>query len=307
MFGEIDDQQNFNAIEEKLKTIHAATTDYNSLEANKFLQNSKIPHNQIIKLENGKEVKRGMQVVKKFYQPIAKPVAQKEIVDLTSTVENSKEKHVSILTELKDCPNIITFYGTMLLNNKLYVISEWAEEGDLNTYLKEHPGLSWEFKLKISCEIASGLAFCHFCDILHHDIRSHNILLTENLTAKISNFRASRKEKDHTTPVRDFMLISKWLSPEKLKDAKTPYSKQCDIYSFSILLWELAFQKMPFDNIKNVSDLIEIVLEKNERPPLTGNIPPEYEEIMKLGWSPYPIKRPTADMIFTAATKSSNR
>ncbi|KAF0530830.1 kinase-like protein [Gigaspora margarita] len=293
-------QQNFSAIEEKLKTI-AATLDENSLEANKFLYNSDISHNKIIDLENGKKVKRGNGlVVKKLY--MSQLVAQKEIAYITKFTDYADyekiKKHVSILTELKDCPNIITFYGTMLHDDRLYVISEWAEIGDLNTYLQDYPDLSWEFKLKIARDIANGLAFCHFCDILHHDIRSHNILLTENLTAKISNFSSSRKVNDYTTPMKKLMLIYRWLSPEKLEDYNNPYSRECDIYSFSIVLWELASQKKPFDDVISVTDLIEKVLKNKERPQLIEGTPPEYEEIMKLGWSPHPIKRPTADVIY---------
>ncbi|CAG8482224.1 7243_t:CDS:2 [Dentiscutata heterogama] len=303
-------KQNFSAIEEKLKTIQIATLDENSLEASKFLHTSDIPRNQIVDLENEKEVKRGNgHVVKKLYRYISQPVAQKEIAypvtkptdsaDYERKIEKIK-KQVSILTELKECPNIITFYGTMLHDDKLYVISEWAEIGDLNTYLKEYPDLSWEFKLKIARDIANGLAFCHFCDILHHDIRSHNILLMENKTAKICNFSSSRRVKDYTTPMKNIILIYRWLSPEKLEDyTSTPYSKQCDIYSFSIVLWELASQKMPFADVTSVTDLIEKVSKNKERPQLIEGTPPEYEEIMKLGWSPHPIKRPTADMIYS--------
>ncbi|KAF0542494.1 kinase-like protein [Gigaspora margarita] len=303
-------QQNVNAIEEKLKTIHIATSDENSLEANKFLQNSNIPYNQIINLENSKEVKRGNgQIVKKLYRNISQPVAQKEIAYLNSEITNRADykkniekikKQAAILTELKDCPNIITFYGTMLHDEKLYIISEWAEVGDLNTYLKKNQGLSWEFKLKIARDIANGLVFCHFCEILHHDIRSHNILLTENLTAKISNFNSSRRVKENTMPVKDIMLIYRWLAPEKLKDyTNTPYSKQCDIYSFSIVLWEIASQKMPFADVTNMSNLPERIWKNNERPQLIEGTPSEYEEIMTLGWSPHPIKRPTADVIYS--------
>ncbi|RIB18293.1 kinase-like domain-containing protein [Gigaspora rosea] len=176
-------QQNVNAIEQKLKAIHIATSDENSSEANKFLQNSNIPHNQILDLEKRKEVKRGDgQIVKKLYRNISQPVAQKEIAYLNSESTNRADykkniekikKQAAILTELKDCPNIKTFYGTMLHDEKLYIISEWAELDDLNTYLKKNPGLSWEFKLKIARDIANGLVFCHFCDILHHDIRRY--------------------------------------------------------------------------------------------------------------------------------------
>ncbi|CAG8505461.1 1430_t:CDS:2, partial [Gigaspora margarita] len=57
-------------------------------------------------------------------------------------------------------------------------------------------------------------------------------------------------------------------------------------------------QKMPFTDVTNMSNLPERIWKNNERPQLIEGTPPEYEEIMTLGWSPHPIKRPTADVIY---------
>lgn len=65
----------------------------------------------------------------------------------------------------------------MRRSGKFYIISEWAEEGDLYTYLKENPNKDWEFKIRIASEIAGGLAFCHVYNILHHDIRRYHIFI----------------------------------------------------------------------------------------------------------------------------------
>ncbi|CAG8806427.1 23029_t:CDS:2, partial [Gigaspora margarita] len=272
----MNNTEKLNALGNKLDMIQTAITNDKSSEADHIFKKSQIAGQRVTEhIENGKEVKRGDgQIVKKMMNGV-QPVAQKEIAYIAtlkgsdnSATENQAEKiekiekQVSILTELKNCLNIITFYGTTQVNGKLYIISEWAEMGDLNTYLKKNPGLPWDFKLRIASEIASGLAFCHFCDILHHDIR-------------------------------------RWLSPEKLANyAGTPYSKQCDIYSFSIVLWELASQEMPFSDVTNVPELVNRVTIKEDRPPLINGSPKAYEMVMKLGWSPQPIQRPTADAMF---------
>ncbi|CAG8757079.1 19129_t:CDS:2 [Cetraspora pellucida] len=259
----MNNTEKLNAVENKLTMIQTAITNDQSSAANKIFKKSQISGNQITDhIENGKEVKRGDgQIVKKIMSGV-QPVAQKEIAYIATlrssdgnTTEDPAgkieklEKQVSILTELKNCLNIIAFYGTTQVNGKLYIISEWAEVGDLNTYLKNNPGLLWDFKLRIASEIASGLAFCHFCDILHHDIR-------------------------------------RWLSPEKLANyAATPYSKQSS-------------QEMPFSDVTNVPELVNRVTILEDRPPLISGTPKPYEMIMKLGWSPQPIQRPTADSMF---------
>ncbi|CAG8572833.1 18306_t:CDS:2 [Dentiscutata erythropus] len=293
----MDVQQRFSVFEAKLDTIHTAVDNVSKgvIINNKTLENSKIPSHQITDTEE-EEVKRG-HIVKKTY--IMQTVAQKEIGHVYSLQKSIDliEREVAILTELRNCQHIITFYGTMQRSGKLYIISEWAEMGDLNTYLKNHTE-TWNFKLRIASEIAGGLVFCHVCDILHHDIRSHNILLTSDLTAKISNFSSSRKESDVTTKVKDITLRYRWLAPEKLENYKdNEYTKQCDIYSFAIVLWELATQEVPFADVTVVTDLITKIT-SGERPPLIKNAPPAYEKIMQQGWQQRPIKRPTADLMF---------
>ncbi|CAG8795308.1 21407_t:CDS:2, partial [Dentiscutata erythropus] len=243
-------QQKLMAFENKLEKIHEAVVDVNKGEL-QHLQSSehfRIDCSQITCCDDSEEVKRGSgQIVKKMY--IAQTVCQKEINIFPSNL-HIVDRQVGILKELKNCQNIITFYGTMLRSGKFYIISEWAEEGDLNNYLKVHKNLSWEFKIRIASEIAGGLAFCHVYNILHHDIRSHNILLTENLTAKISNFSSARKETDASRQIKDIQLRYRWLAPEKLINyTENEYTKQCDIYSFAIVLWELASQELPFANI----------------------------------------------------------
>ncbi|CAG8639274.1 874_t:CDS:2, partial [Dentiscutata erythropus] len=249
----MNNTEKLNALGNKIDVIQLAITNDKSTEADRIFKNSQISGQQITDhIENGKEVKRGDgQIVKKIMSGV-QPVAQKEIAYIAtlkgsdnSANENQAEKiekiekQVSILTELKNCLNIITFYGTTQVNGKLYIISEWAEMGDLNAYLRNTPDLEWDFKLRIASEIASGLAFCHFCDILHHDIRS-----------------------------------------------------------FSIVLWELASQQMPFSDVTNVPELVNCVTIKEDRPPIVSGTPEAYEKIMKQGWSPQPIQRPTADAMF---------
>ncbi|CAG8606854.1 10605_t:CDS:2 [Ambispora gerdemannii] len=304
---------NVKALDEKMDVMHEAIKNmYNPQNIPSNLHKTRIDCKHITEIDDDEEESsnntryksshgniRG-QVRKMKY--IAQGVAQKEIgyVDTLHEKPETIERQVAILTELKDCEYIIRFHGTMQRAGRLYIISEWAELGDLNSYLKNNPDLSWSFKIRIASEIASGLTFCHTFDILHHDIRSHNILLTENLVGKINNFSSSRKEVDHTLDSNHFKDLAnqyKWLAPEKLREHKVPYTKQCDIYSFSIVLWELASQEMPFENYSTIGELISAVV-SGTRPQLIRDTPSAYEKIMQEGWRDKPIRRPTASSMF---------
>jgi len=72
--------------------------------------------------------------------------------------------------------------GTLQDSGSLYMITQWCENGNLKDYLKNAPAnLDWSIKLKIATGIANGLVFCHDREVLHHDLRSHNILLDYRL------------------------------------------------------------------------------------------------------------------------------
>ncbi|KAF0492913.1 kinase-like protein [Gigaspora margarita] len=325
--NQITDYMDWDEIFAKSQTSKNQITDYMGWD--EIFAKSQISKNHITDyIENGEELERGNgQVVKKIMNGV-QSVAQKKI-----TPEEIKKinQEIFILTELRNCTNVITFYGTMQVKGERYMILEWAET-DLNNYLKTNPHLSWDFKLKIASEIASGLAFCHFRNISHNDIRSHNILLTENITAKLSNFNHSREVSDYLLKNRwrsseklanqalypkeygkyrwrspeklanqeiysNECDIYRWRSPEKLVNQEI-YSKECDIYSFSIVLWELASQDMPFVDITNKQDLINHVTLQKGRPLLISGTPKLFEKIMEHGWSQKPEERPAADEIF---------
>jgi serine/threonine protein kinase len=80
------------------------------------------------------------------------------------------------------------------------LITEWCEHGNLEEYLEKNPNLDWNIKVNIATGVANGLVFCHDRDILHHDMRSSNIMLDAHLCAKLSNFDLSRREQDDTVP-----------------------------------------------------------------------------------------------------------
>ncbi|CAG8674773.1 5915_t:CDS:2, partial [Acaulospora morrowiae] len=303
-------EEKVDRIEKKLDCINQANNSvYKEGEMSSNLENSKIPDSRISHCEESDEeiTRGGGQIVKKTLCGVY-TVAQKEIGHIGSLPRPSNviEKQVAILTELKSCENIITFYGTVQRSGKLYIISEWAEEGDLCQYLKRNKNLDWNFKYRIASEIASGLAFCHFYNILHHDIRSHNILLTARKTAKLSNFNSARKETDESTQVKDITHRYRWLAPEKLSDHNSEYTKQCDIYSFGIVLWELASQQEPFADVTVAKELIEKVSVNKERPPNVPDTNPTYQKMMNDAWHPKALKRPTADNIFKELNKLAN-
>ncbi|KAG9290418.1 hypothetical protein G9A89_007149 [Geosiphon pyriformis] len=227
-------------------------------------------------------------VVKRYYAEENVPVAEKQIAKRVADQEKDFLKEIALWRLLNNVTGIL----------RLYIITEWAKNGDLEKYLADpNNTLTWIEKVKIGGQIANALYFCHVQDVLHHDVRSHNILLDEDLNAKLTNFENSRKETDDSKSISDTFTEARWTAPEKLADSKTRYSKACDAYSFAIVLWELATQQIPYGNIERPY-LIGKILD-GERPNSDiPNMPPQYKELMIQGWSSNYWKRPKMSYAF---------
>ncbi|PKY52729.1 kinase-like protein, partial [Rhizophagus irregularis] len=103
-------------------------------------------------------------------------------------------------------------------------------------------------------------------EILHHDIRAENILITIDETAKLANcsLNAVTLKQDQN------LERARYCAPELLKNSNAKYNNKCEVYSFGILLWEIVEEKAPYEDYK---DIIEIVnLENNQMPEKFKNL-----------------------------------
>jgi hypothetical protein len=220
-------------------------------------------------LQEKSDDKRGKStnlVIRKIYKGLevaCKFMSNNEEMKICSKTQ----RHFNILMKLSECKHILRFYGISMIENKNVTVFEWAELGTLRQlYLKKH--ILWHYKVRIALEICRGLIFLQCADILHHDLKCENILITENLEPKIYNFELARYSDGITTSLpidlnsEEARDIVPWLAPEKLIDSQYTtqreipqykfqpeiprYTTQCEIFSFGMLLWELAFEKIPY-------------------------------------------------------------
>ncbi|CAB4381273.1 unnamed protein product [Rhizophagus irregularis] len=167
----------------------------------------------------------------------------------------------------------------------------------------------WDAKISIARDICRGLAFLHSVNILHHDLKCENILITEKMQPKISNFSLAREFNAVTLPIDNFNDIMHWLAPEKLeciKDSKkreniNRYTIQCEIFSFGMLLWELGFQRKPYENMDFMEILNHVLNGGRESLDIesgSNSIQEEYFAIIKLAWVQEPSLRPGIQQLF---------
>ncbi|RIA88669.1 kinase-like domain-containing protein [Glomus cerebriforme] len=219
------------------------------------------------------------------------------------TISMSEEKMkahleiLKILMKLSECEHILKFYGVSKIENYNVMVFEWAKFGTLKE-LYEKYDIHWHYKVRIALKICRGLIFLQKSSILHHDLKCENILVKENLEPKIYNLELARAFTGNTTLLGDGMNDAvRWLAPEKLKDYKTRYTTHCEIFSFGVLLWELAFEKVPYESLEvdQIKDFVikggREVIKFGDSTPEISKLQEEYKRIIEHTWKDIPQER----------------
>ncbi|KAJ3089494.1 hypothetical protein HK102_006257 [Quaeritorhiza haematococci] len=244
------------------------------------------------------------------------PVAVKRLTyqpSLAGEVSDLK-REVAVLKTLKAHPNVIAFYGLVDHPGDYALILEYAQNGSLWSYMITNPTPipSWPILCKIAAGVAMGMAHLHANGVLHCDLKGGNILLTEHLDAKITDFglavwRNSSKLYVRTSPGTLF-----WQAPElDPSDANNlpKFTPACDVFSYGVTLSEILTWKGPYG--KNPKDMLGTGMSMDQwylrtiargmRPNLADQIPLDVPgnmiQLLDFCWAHDTSKRPTFDAI----------
>ncbi|GBB91322.1 hypothetical protein RclHR1_18540001 [Rhizophagus clarus] len=213
------------------------------------------------------------------------------------TVQNQ----VTILKELHDWQNIIKFYGIVNDGNKWHLVTEWAEYGNLREFYTNYKDkFDLRSKLRISLDIARGLNFLRAVDIVHRDVRTENILITLNETAKLANFKSSSSQAEVTLNQGQNLERIRYCAPELLmRTPITKYNTRCEVYSFGILLWEIAEERIPYED-NDILEITDMILNKKYRERFSENseMPPEFIQYVEKAVHNNPFERPKITKMF---------
>ncbi|CAB4433379.1 unnamed protein product [Rhizophagus irregularis] len=171
------------------------------------------------------------------------------------------QNHITILKELHDWQNIIKIYGLTCKGNKCYLVSEWAKYGNLREYYTNYKDrFDLRLKLRMSLDIARGLNFLRTVEIAHHDIRAENILITLHEAAKLANFKLSRYITAKSLEQSQNSERVRYCAPELLERTHNfKYDHKCEVYSFGILLWEIAEERIPYEQYRDIVKITDLV------------------------------------------------
>ncbi|RIB22022.1 kinase-like domain-containing protein [Gigaspora rosea] len=173
---------------------------------------------------------------------------------------------------------------------------EYALEGCLRKNLYAIAQLDWKDKLNLLECIAYDLLIIHSHDLIHRDLHSGNILLNSLKSAYIADLGLSITANIASKSNSDGIYgILPYIAPEVLN--KHPYTKESDIYSFSIIMWEILYGKpVPYETKSELQFQLQVC--NGLRPYIYENTAICYADLMKKCWNMDPKKRPTSKEIY---------
>jgi hypothetical protein len=159
-------------------------------------------------------------------------------------------QEVEMLRHISRSPHIVQFMGICVDGTKLMIATELMRGGDLAQALERdvQGDLNWSKSgKKIAIDIARGLCFLHANKVIHRDLKSKNVLLTENYVAKIGDLESAVAMAGGSSSLKTIEAgmvgTLHYAAPEVLLNGKC--TSRIDIWSFGVVLWEMATRKRP--------------------------------------------------------------
>ena len=189
---------------------------------------------------------------------------------------NSEAQSAASLTH----PNIVSIFDVGNENNLYYIVMELIKGKTLKEIIIEDGKLSWKWSVNIAIQIASALETAHKNNIIHRDIKPHNIIITEEGLSKVTDFGIAKAVSNSTITAFGTTIGSvHYFSPEHARGEYT--DAKSDLYSLGVVMYEMLTGKVPFDADTPVSVALKQVQEEPVDPiTYNPNIPVSVNRII---------------------------
>ncbi|KAM9298861.1 serine/threonine-protein kinase SIK2 [Gastrophryne carolinensis] len=191
--------------------------------------------------------KGNFAVVKLARHRITKTEVAIKIIDKSQLDAVNLEKiyrEVQIMKML-DHPHIIKLYQVMETKNMLYLVTEYAKNGEIFDYLANHGRLNESEARRKFWQILSAVEYCHSRNIVHRDLKAENLLLDNHMNIKIADFGFGNFYKTGE-PLATWCGSPPYAAPEVFEGQQYE-GPQLDIWSMGVVLYVLVCGALPFD------------------------------------------------------------
>ncbi len=168
-------------------------------------------------------------------------------------------------------PNIVRVLGVGQEGEFRYMVQEYVEGITAKELITQNGHLDWRVAVPIAIQVGMALDHAHQNGIVHRDIKPHNILITRDRIAKVTDFGIARAASNNTITLTSGGALGSvhYFSPEQARGAMVGPSS--DIYSLGVLLFEMVTGRVPFDGDTSVAIAIKHL---QEPPPLASGFVP---------------------------------
>jgi len=179
-------------------------------------------------------------------------------------------------------PNVVNVYDVGQTGKAPFIVMEYVEGKNLSEIIQENGRLAPELVVRISLQICSALAHAHKHNIVHRDIKPHNILLTKDNQVKVTDFGIAAVSSMSITQTGVVLGSVLYFSPEQARGNKVDHLS--DLYSLGVVMYEMLCGQVPFRAETPISIALKHIQDEPMPPSqLNPDIPPQLERIvMKL-------------------------
>ncbi len=175
-------------------------------------------------------------------------------------------------------PNVVGVYDRGEYDGTYYIAMEYYEGRSLMDVIRAEAPLEPRRAIAIAKQMLIAARFAHRRNVIHRDLKPHNVLLDAEDTVKVTDFGIARAGASDITQAGAIMGTAQYLSPEQAQGR--PVTEASDVYSIGVVLFEMLTAKAPFEGESAVAIALKHVNQPPPRPrDLVPTIPAELEAV----------------------------
>ncbi|MGI6177626.1 MAG: Stk1 family PASTA domain-containing Ser/Thr kinase [Eubacterium sp.] len=178
-------------------------------------------------------------------------------------------------------PNIVAVYDVGKSGSINYIVMELIDGTPLSDLIAEKGRLDYKETIDIASQVASALSLAHKHQLIHRDVKPHNIMITKDGIAKLTDFGIAKAVSSSTLVADTNKIIGSvhYFSPEQARGARV--DERSDLYSLGIVIYEMLTGKVPFDG----DNPVEVALKQINDPivppsKLVSGVPPALDRLV---------------------------
>ncbi|KAL8166513.1 hypothetical protein V2J09_008012 [Rumex salicifolius] len=214
------------------------------------------------------------------------------VQDFTSDVLVQFKSEAEMMIRLRH-PNVVLFMGAVTRPPNLSILTEFLPRGSLFKLLHRSSGhIDEKRRMKMAVDVAKGMNCLHTSHptIVHRDLKTPNLLVDNNWVVKVCDFGLSRLKHHTFLSSKSTAGTPEWMAPEVLRNEQS--NEKCDIYSFGVILWELATLRIPWHGL-NPMQVVGVVGFQDKRLEIPKEVDTVVTQIIQDCWENDPSLRPS--------------